>query len=363
MMGSSIILTSDNTAGVHSHIIDAIARANIEGAALPYGNDPYTQEAKRVLKQLLGVSECQIALVTTGTAANVIAMASALKSFEAIITPDSGHMWTDEAGAVERCTQSRIIPVPTQGKKLTVDHISSVLKEFPLNGPCHKVRPKVVSISQTTEFGLVYTPREIRELSRFIHQEGMLFHVDGARISNAAVKFDYFYDAIGGENPDQYVDLFSVGGTKNGAMCAEAVVFMGRAKELYSPHIHKQAMQLLSKQRFIAAQLIELYGTGLWKENALKANNAAKAVAGILSKYGQDRIQFSYPTVEANAIFVALPEEFLRPFMERCHCYLWDVKSHTVRLMTSWMTTDDDIAVFENIVREIFSVDRVGNKS
>ncbi len=355
----SFSLASDNIAGCHPDILEALIQANIEKIESPYGNDSISVKAKGVLRQLLGVQECDIAFVTTGTAANVLALSSVLKSYEAVIASDTSHIWSDEAGAVEHFSTARIIPVPTAGQKLTIAHIQGALQEFPLDGPPHKVRPKVVSISQTTEFGLVYSPEEIRALAQFVHEKGMLLHVDGARLCNAAVNYQSFNDAIGGKNPDQYVDLLSLGGTKNGALVAEALIFMGRAKGLYSIHLQKQAMQLISKQRFIAAQLQALYGTGLWKLNATRANETAKRIAAILKKYGKENIRFSFPSIDANAIFVSMPERCIEELLKRCSCYVWDRRLNIVRIMTSWSTSDDDIARFEEIAKEVFAFEEV----
>ncbi len=353
---SSLFLASDNISASHPHVLRDLAISNC-GPAVPYGSDTISVQAKNAITELLGVPQCEIAFVFNGTAANVLGLSSVLERHEAVIAADSSHIWEDEVGAVEHFSGSRIIPVQTQGEKLTVDDLKRVVQQFPRRGSIHRVRPKIVSISQPTEFGRVYTPQEIQKLSAFIHENDMLLHVDGARISNAAVALGSFANALGVSDAvsscDMCVDILTLGATKNGIMCGEALVFMGRAYGFYNIQLHKQSLNLASKQRFIASQLLTLYGSNLWRENAQKANSSAKKLETIIRKYAKEKAIFHSP-VEANAIFVSFPEKETELFLKKCTCYIWDQSQSIIRIMTSWATSDDEISQFELLLQEIF---------
>ncbi len=350
-----LFLASDNIVGCHPSIINDFMVYNT-GSSIPYGGDPASQTAKELIQSILGIdSGTDVAFVVNGTAANILGISSVVLSTEAVIASDSSHIWADEAGAFEHFSGCRIIPIQTDGEKIGVWHIEDALLHFPMHGSIHKVRPKVVSISQTTEFGLIYTPHEIRELAEYVHDKGMLLHVDGSRLSNAAAVLGSFQMALGGgPSCDSYVDILSFGAIKNGGMFGEAVVFMGRAKGAYSIQKHKQALNLTSKQRYIASQFHTLYGTDLWKRNAERANFCAKELERLLKQYGGIRVHFHLP-VESNAIFISFPEKEMDHFLQLCSCYIWNQKKKIVRLMTSWATTDEDLMQFEEIVQEVFA--------
>ncbi|MDX2121886.1 MAG: beta-eliminating lyase-related protein [Gemmatimonadota bacterium] len=333
---------SDNNAGVHPEVLAAIAAANTAHAR-SYGHDPLTEQAREVFRSHFGPA-ADAWFVFNGTAANVLGLAAVARPHEAVICTDSAHIHVDECGAPERFTGCKLIPVRCPDGKLRPADLPPLLRGI---GDEHRVQPRVVSITQATELGTVYTAAEIRALADAAHAHGLLLHLDGARLANAAVSLGLPLRAL---TTDAGVDLLSFGGTKNGLLGAEAIVFPQGAGGDAMAFIRKQGMQLASKMRFLAAQLIALLGGDLWQRNAGHANRMARLLAEQVQ--GVPGITLTQP-VEANGVFARVPPEHIPALQERAFFYVWNPETSEVRWMTAWDTTEQDVVTFARAVREI----------
>ena len=333
---------SDNYAGIHPEILEAIVEAN-QSHVTAYGNDIYTAKAVEKFKEQFG-DDIDVFFVFNGTAANVTSLAAMNRSFHAVICAETAHIQMDECGAPEKFTGSKLLLVPTEDGKLSIDKIKRYLHRV---GDQHHVQPGVISISQSTEYGTVYTSDEIKAIADFAHQNDMFLHMDGARVSNAAVSLDLDFKAF---TKDAGVDVLSFGGTKNGMMLGEAVVFFNRELAKDFLFIRKQSMQLASKMRFISVQFHALFSNHLWKRNAFHANSMAKILADRLMEVPDIKVT---QAVEANAIFAIMPAHFIKKLQEKFFFYVWNEHTSEVRIMTSFDTTDDDINEFTACLAEL----------
>jgi len=331
---------SDNNAGVHPEILAAISAANM-GHVVGYGDDPFTREATETFKRHFGAS-VEVHFVFGGTAANVIGLQAATRPYNAVICTEMAHINTDECGAPEKFTGCKLLTVRGEDGKIKIDEIEHLLHGM---GDQHHVQPKVISISQSTEMGTVYTPSEIKALANFAHRNGMLLHMDGARVSNAAVSLNLPFRAI---TIDVGVDILSFGGTKNGMMYGEAVVFFDPTLGADLKYLRKQAMQLASKMRFISVQFNALLADDLWRRNAEHANQMAARLAQAIEKIPQIRITRK---VEANGVFALVPRQCLPILLEKYFFYVWNETTSEVRWMTSFDTTEQDIEKFVELLR------------
>ena len=330
---------SDNNASVHPKVLQAIAAVN-QGHVVGYGDDPYTQAATRKFKQHFG-ADVEVFLVFNGTAANCLSLKAMTESFHAVICSEDAHIYTDECGAPEKFTGCKLIDLPTPDGKLTVETIAHAYHNI---GDQHHVQPRVVSITQATELGTVYTPREVRDLARYAHSHEMFLHMDGARIANAAVSLGL---TLREATRDLGVDVLSFGGTKNGAMGAEAVVFFDKKLSRDFLYRRKQGMQLASKSRYIAAQLDALLSNNLWRKNAENANRRAELLEKELRKIPQVKIVYK---VEANGVFAQLPRAAITKLQQRYFFYVWNEERSLVRWMCSFDTTERDVKQFAKLV-------------
>ena len=326
---------SDNNAGVHPEILAAIAAAN-EGHVRAYGDDPYTARAVEAFRAQFG-ADAEVFFVFNGTGANVLGMQALVRPHEAVICADLAHINVDECGAPERFTGCKLLGAPAPDGKLTTAAVATRIRGV---GDQHHVQPRLVSISQSTEYGTVYTPAEIRTLADFAHQHGLLLHMDGARISNAAAALGLPLRAV---TRDAGVDVLSFGGTKNGLLGGEAVVFFEPAHAERFRFIRKQGMQLSSKMRFVAAQFEALIGTDLWLRNARHANAMARRLGDGLRRI--PGVTVTQP-VDANAVFAVLPHGSVPALQAAAYFYVWDDTRDEVRLMASFDTTEDDVDRF-----------------
>ena len=333
---------SDNYAGIHPTILQAINEANT-GHCPAYGNDSYTKQAVDMFKKLLGDDIIDVYFVLTGTAANVLSLHTLLKPYQAIICAESAHINVDEAGAPEHYTGCKLLTVPTKDGKLSVDNIKHLLIN---RGDQHKVQPKIISITQSTELGTVYTPQEIKTLTDFAHANNMYVHMDGARISNAVAHLNVSLAAI---TKDVGVDVFTFGGTKDGMMMGEAVIFFNKELSKDFPYIRKQGMQLISKMRFISAQIIALLTDDLWLKNARHANAMAQLLAAKVREIPQIKLS---KDVQANAVFAYVDPKIIPALQEKYFFYVWDEATSEVRWMTSWDTTEEDIVCFVDLIKK-----------
>jgi len=333
---------SDNNAGVHPSILEALSSVN-DGHVIAYGDDPYTSKAVSSIQQQLG-EDTGVFFVFIGTAANVLGLSSLTQSYHAVICPETAHINVDECGAPEKFSGCKLLASDTPDGKLTVEMIASHMHGI---GFEHHVQPRVVSITQATEMGTVYTLDEIRTIADYTHEKGMLLHMDGARISNAVVSLNCdLYEMTGGAG----VDVLSFGGTKNGMMYGEAVVFFNKALCEDFKYLRKQGMQLSSKMRYIAAQFSAFLENDLWKQNARHANlMAQKLYLAVKDIPGVSITQ----KVESNAVFAIIPEETIEKLQEAYFFYVWDEATSEVRWMCSFDTTEEDIEGFSSRLRSL----------
>jgi len=347
---------SDNYAGVHPEVMARMAEVN-QGHQVAYGDDTETARFQEIVKELFGKNAVGFP-VFNGTGANVIALQSAVKRWEAVICVESAHIHMDEGGAPEKMGGLKLWTVPSSDGKLSVDGLRSQLFDF---GFVHRSQPGVVSITQTTEMGTVYQPEEVSALADVAHEHGLLLHMDGARLSNAAAALGKGFKEF---TTDVGVDLVSLGGTKIGALAAEAVVVTDitteRGAELASamPFLRKTSMQLPSKMRFVSAQLNALFADGakVAMENAQLANSmAAKLYEGVLEIAGKHP-EVSVPNrAEANAVFPILPGNVTKKIQEDFRFYIWDQVTGQVRWMCSWDTTLEDVEGLLTSLRKALS--------
>ena len=333
---------SDNNAGVHPDIIRAISEVN-RGHAVGYGDDPVTAAAVANFRRHFG-DDCEVFFVFNGTAANCLSLKALTDSHHAVICSEAAHIYSDECGAPERFTGCKLIPLATRDGKLTVEAVRSAFHGL---GDQHHVQPHVVSITQATEVGTVYKADEVRKLAAYIHENGMFLHMDGARIANAAASQGL---SLRESTRDLGVDVLSFGGTKNGALGAEAVVFFNRELAHDFLYSRKQAMQLASKMRFISAQLDALLSNDLWLRNARHSNRMAKLLQRELRKIPQ--VKVVYP-VEANGVFAKIPRSAIRKIQKRYFFYVWNEEQSIVRWMCSFDTTEQDVREFCKFVAQV----------
>ncbi len=332
---------SDNNSGVHPDIFAAMGKVN-EGHTIAYGNDKYTREAEELFKIILG-QDTEVFFVFTGTAANVLSLDAITQSWNSVITAFSAHIEKDECGAAEKFTGSKILTCDTENGKLTPDHIVKHLTGFDFE---HHSQPKVVSITQATEMGTIYSPDEIKELAEFVHSYDLLLHMDGARIANAAAALDLPFRDF---TTDAGVDILSFGGTKNGMMYGESVCFLKPGLSENFKYIRKQGMQLASKMRFIAAQYIAYFRNDLWLRNAHHANVMATKLEEKLRTISG--ITVTQPA-ESNGVFVIMDPEIADSIREKYFFYPWNPLISEYRLMTSWDTEEEDIKGFVSLLKK-----------
>ncbi len=333
---------SDNNSGVHNKILKAIEEAN-RGHVAGYGNDIYTQKAIEIFREQFG-PETEVFFVFNGTGANVLGLSTVTHSFNSILCAETAHIQEDECGAPEKFTGCKLLPVETVNGKLTPGRVEHHLKGFNFE---HHSQPRVISISQVTEMGTVYQPHEIIALADLAHKNGMYLHMDGARIANAAVSLDMDFKAF---TKDCGVDILSFGGTKNGMMMGEAVLFFNPGLTGLTKYIRKQSMQLYSKMRFVGAQFIAYFENDLWKNSARHANKMAKLLEAEVLKIPE--IKITQP-VDANGVFAIVPPEIIGPLQQKFFFYIWNQVTSEVRWMTSFDTKEEEIFEFVELIKRL----------
>lgn len=333
---------SDNNSGVHPKIMKAILHANA-GHAVSYGEDSNTTAARARFREAFG-SDAKVFFVFNGTAANVLGIASAVNAYNSVICAGTAHINVDECGAPEKYTGCKLVSVDSPDGKLRVDDIK---KHLHYVGDEHHSQPLVVSITQATELGTVYKPQEVEALAEFVHQNGMILHMDGARIANAACALGL---SLREATRDLGVDILSFGGTKNGMMCGDAVVIFKKEFSRDFKFIRKQGMQLCSKMRFISAQFEALLTDDLWFKNAQQANAMAKLLAEKVSRFKQIRV---VRPVEINQVFARMPRSIIEKIREKYFFYVWDEEANEVRWMTSFDTTEEDVNGFAEYIEQV----------
>jgi threonine aldolase len=332
---------SDNNAGVHPEILEAIARAN-QGHVVAYGDDAYTHSAIRKFEEQFG-PDIAVFFTFNGTGANVLSLQALTQSFHSVLCSAYAHIYTDECGAPEKHTGCKLIPLPQENGKITLE---SVRHAYHGVGDEHHSQPRVISITQSTEMGTVYRPEEIQALARFAHEHDMFLHVDGARIANAAAGLG---QTLRQATRDLGVDVLSFGGTKNGIMGGEAVVFFNPERGKDFLYLRKQSMQLASKMRFIAAQFEALLTNDLWRRSAEHANRMARLLEKEISRIPGVKVVWK---VEANGVFAQIPQHSIEKIKQQYFFYTWMEEESIVRWMCSFDTTEEDIRRFAAVVAE-----------
>lgn len=332
---------SDNYAGAHPEVLAAIAEAN-GGHQAAYGEDAYTADLQQVMRALFGAAT-ETFPVFNGTGANVTALTSLLPRWGAVITAKTAHVNVDENGAPERVSGLKLLPVDTPDGKLTAELIDQEAWGW---GDEHRAQPLAVSITNSTELGTLYSVDEIRTIAEHVHAKGMLLHLDGARISNAAAALDVPLREF---TTDAGVDILSFGGTKNGLLYGEAVVVLNPDAADGLLFLRKLTMQLASKMRFVSAQLLALLADDLYLRSARHANAMASRLRSALEQRDLPGLEFTRLT-EANAVFAVLPPGAADALRERFRFYDWTPAIREVRWMTSFDTTEQDVDMFVDAI-------------
>ncbi|MDD2304762.1 MAG: low specificity L-threonine aldolase [Prolixibacteraceae bacterium] len=333
---------SDNNSGIHPEILNAISAAN-EGHAVGYGGDEITEKAIKRFKQEFG-EQTDVYFVFNGTGANVLSLSTLTRSFHSVICAETAHIQVDECGAPEKFTGCKLLPVEVTRGKISPEGIAKYLHGFNFE---HHSQPKIISISQVTELGTVYSVEEIKAITTLAHEYGLFVHMDGARLANAAVALDLPFRAF---TVDAGIDVLSFGGTKNGMMMGEAVLFFNPELSEDAKYIRKQSMQLYSKMRFVSAQFLAYFENDLWKRNATHSNRMAQLLEQEVKKI--PAIQLTQE-VDANGVFAIVPPEIIPQLQEKYFFYMWDEHRSEVRWMTSFDTEEEDIFQFAALIKSL----------
>ncbi|MGC1244352.1 MAG: low specificity L-threonine aldolase [Chryseosolibacter sp.] len=326
---------SDNYSGVHPVIMEALSHANT-GHAASYGADEFTAAAIQKFKGYFG-DNIDVFFVYNGTGANVLGLQALTQSFHSILCAELAHINVDESTAPEKFLGCKLVTVPAPNGKMKAEAIEGRIQRL---DDQHHPQAKVISLSQTTEYGTVYTISELKSIAAVAKKYDLYFHMDGSRIANAAVSLDASFAAF---TRDAGVDILSFGGTKNGMMFGEAVIVFNKALARYLKYFRKQSMQLHSKMRFIGAQFAALLSDDLWKENARHSNTMAKLLEQELKQVPSVRITQS---VDANGVFAIFPAKLIAPLQEEHFFYIWNERTNEVRLMCSFDTTEEEVRNF-----------------
>ncbi len=327
---------SDNYAGVLPEVMEALQKANGDHVR-SYGADEITRRATSLFRQVFD-ADVDVYFVFNGTGANVLSISSATQSYNAVLCSDTSHIYNDESSAPETFTGCRFFPLHANEKgKLDIDTITERLIR---KGDVHYAQTAMLSITQATEYGTVYTPEEIKAIATLTKENSLYLHVDGSRFFNAAASLGCGLKDI---STNAGVDILSLGGTKAGMMMGEAVVVFNKELSKHIAYKHKQTMQLASKTRFIAAQFEAMLQDELWRKTATHANKMAELLCQSISK--NRRIKITKP-VQANAVFAEIPRAWYEPLQEHYPFYVWKDSTHEVRLMCAWDTKEEDIHRF-----------------
>lgn len=330
---------SDNHATVHPDLISALLKANI-GHEPSYGTDPYSENAIQEFKKIFG-QDITVSFVFNGTAANVLALASLIESYQSVLCTDVSHIYNDECGAPEVIARTKLIPIKSKNGKFTVDELK---KHFIRLGDQHYSQVAAISITQPTELGTVYSLDELHQIIDWAKKNHLKVHMDGARFTNAAYSLNcQMQDLITG------VDCLSFGGTKNGFLFGEAVIHFQKKNERVK-FLRKQFLNLPSKTRFIGAQFSQFLNDQLWFQIAQHSCQLANKLANELKQFQE--VQITQP-VQSNAVFCQFPQEWLKPLRKNKFFYIWDEHTKECRLMMSWDNTEDDLNDFISTIKDL----------
>jgi threonine aldolase len=332
---------SDNYSGIHPEIFDAIQRANTQHQ-ISYGDDFFTEEANHLFEKTFG--KVKVLYTFNGTGANVTCLKCCTLPFQAVVCSEYAHILADECGAPTQSIGCSLLPLKTQDGKLTPELIMPLLNRI---GNVHNTQPKVITISQSTELGTVYSIAELKTLCDFAHSHDMYVHLDGARISNAVASLGV---TLKEATVDCGIDIMSFGGTKNGLMIGEAVLIFNEKLKENAPYFHKQTAQLFSKNRFIATQFTALLTNDLWLRMANHSNKMAQMLAANVKQIPGLKIT---QNVDANAVFAIIPVHVIEPLRKKYPFYEWDAVTHEQRWMCSFDTTEEEVNGFVTVLKEL----------
>ena len=335
---------SDNFSGVLPEVMEAIQNAN-NGHVMAYGLDAYTASAIEKFKNLFG-ENIDVYFAFNGTGANVIGLSTLTQSYHSILCPATAHIQVDECGAPDKFTGCKVIPIDCPDGKITPELIKPHLHGF---GFEHHSQPKMISITQCTELGTVYTPKEVKEICDLAHANNMYVHMDGARLANAVVSLDVDVSEF---TSKAGVDVLSFGGTKNGMMLGEAVIFFNPELSTEAKYIRKQSMQLFSKMRYIGAQFDAMLTNNLWLKTARHANKMAKLLETEVAKI--DNIKITQK-VQSNGIWALIPKDKIKKLQDEYFFWVWDEHAGEVRWLCSFDTTEEDIYGFVALLKKELS--------
>ncbi len=334
---------SDNYAGILPQVMDALQQANAQHAR-SYGADDITARTVQLFREVFG-ADVDVFFVFNGTGANVLSISSATQSFNAVLCADTSHIYCDESSAPETFTGCRFFPLTAnKDGKLDIETIETRLIR---KGDVHYAQATLLSITQATEYGTVYTPDEISAIAKLCKAHGLYLHVDGSRFFNAAASLGCSLADISSKAG---VDILSLGGTKAGMMFGEAVVVFNKDLAKHIAFKHKQVMQLASKTRFIAAQFEAMLRNELWRTTAGHANAMAQLLRTRLSTHPS--VNITKPT-QANAVFATIPREWYEPLQGSYPFYVWKDDIHEVRLMCAWDTDEGEINTFADTISKL----------
>jgi threonine aldolase len=331
---------SDNNSGIHPEVLKEIESVNI-GHVVGYGGDIYTEKVQAIFKEQFG-PQTETFFVFNGTAANVLSLSGITRPWNSVLTAETAHLEQDECGAPEKLIGCKVLTVETNDGKIKPEFLEKHMHGLDFE---HHSQPKVISITQSTEMGTVYTAGEIKNIADFAHSRGLFLHMDGSRISNAAISLKLAFKEF---TTDSGVDVVSFGGTKNGMMFGEAVCFLRPGLSADFKYIRKQSMQLASKMRFISAQYLAYFRNDLWKRTATHSNMMAQMLAEKLD--GIKGISITQP-VQSNGVFLIIPGPVAEKVRAQYFFYPWNEKTSEYRLMTSWDTTEEDIDGFIELLK------------
>ncbi|XZF15262.1 threonine aldolase family protein [Chitinophagaceae bacterium MMS25-I14] len=334
---------SDNYAGVLPQVMQALSAAN-EEHAISYGADSLSHLVQEKFRSLLGTN-ADVLFVFNGTGANVLSLSAATHSYNAVLCADISHIYNDESSAPETFTGCRYFSIPSNAAGKLEPEV--VRRRLIRKGDIHFAQIAVLSVTQSTEYGTVYAPAELKELSAICREHGLYFHIDGSRFFNAAASLDCTLKEL---ITDTGADIVSLGGTKLGMMYGEAVIVLNEQLKQHIRFKQKQAMQLSSKARFIAAQFNALLEGELWRSTALHANAMAQLLADGLKEFKQVKVTMP---VQANVVFAELPREWNKPLQEKFPFYIWKEVTNEARLMCAWDTTQADVTAFVNSMKQL----------
>lgn len=342
MPKEKVYLASDNFAPAHPLIIDEISRANT-GFAPAYGSDAWSEKADQLIQSAFE-RECKVVIVPNGTGANVLGLKLSCRRYQSVICSDIAHLQYQESGAAESIVGCKLLTIPHVEGKVTPETILKKLKSERAFGR-HSTSPRVLSITQPTEVGTVYSLEELRALSQLCIEEKLLFHMDGARLFNAVVHLGTTLKKI-----TEGFDLVSLGGTKNGLLGAEALLVFNPSVQDGWDYLQKQTLQLVSKMRYLSAQFIPFFENNLWEALASQANNRAQEIASLIEQCPHLRI--SHP-VQTNQIFFTAPASWIPLIQEKIYCYLWNEEKNEVRFISSWCTSESDVVNVREILHTL----------